>query len=114
MSAGQEPQKNLSKTWLIQLVVVLVYITIGLIFFRIQDWEQCLSKFTGNACTMGQMMPVVLLTVGLIGLAILLAIEPMWKVQPRKSSQTGNLIERPCDNTRESAKMSLTARASSL
>ena len=91
MGPTQWPEKKLSKRWLIQLVAVLVYIAIGLVFFRIQDWEQCLSKFTGNACTMGQMMPVVLLPVGLIGLVILFVMEPMWEVQTGKGHSTGNL-----------------------
>ena len=73
--------KSLSKKWftlLALLAAALIYIGVGLIFFRIQNWQQCLSKFTGNACSLNQMMPVVLLPVGLIVLIGLFTIEPMF------------------------------------
>ena len=59
-------------------IAALTYLGIGLIFFSVLNWEQCLSKFSGNACTLNQMMPVVLLPVGFIVLIGLFTMEPMF------------------------------------
>lgn len=80
--------RKLSIKWLVLLAAALIYIAIGLIFFSVQNWEQCLSKFTGNACSMGQMMPVVLLPVGLIVLIGLFVMEPMYAEETEKTESS--------------------------
>lgn len=58
------PNRRLCIKWLVFLAVVMTYLIVGVVFFKTQNWEQCLTQ-----CTFNQLLPVTLLPVGLIGLS---------------------------------------------
>ncbi len=68
----KKPTQKLSKRWFILLGVALLYVAIGLVYFNVKNFEECF-----NNCTMGQMLPVVLLPLGLVVIVGLILFEPM-------------------------------------
>jgi hypothetical protein len=73
----RKPAQRLSKKWLVYFVVFLGYVAVGVVFFKLQNWEQCFSRFTGNACAFSQMFPVFIPIVGLAALIVLFLSVPM-------------------------------------